>query len=288
MDKEFDLSTLSQKISDDFKAVDQARAYVAITAEHGPSQQLIDFINFDGKLGEEIGLEGWSDFSTTTQHEILLSKLNPDAMEAVAMEGFADFVKKYRYWLVGAGAVQKLFIGGLMWGPLIALGAAGIIMKRAETRATTLRDFSKNKSSIDKYTTILKTNVNNLPKGGDSGKWVSLKESVENSFGELDKEFDELAEDNYKKVQDGGWTPAEFISAAKWYDAAVKEVEYIQKRFHDDLEKIDADNIKDAKAINEGISAVFKAIKALHACLKLMKMDLDKVAKAYGRKTEEK
>lgn len=57
---------------------DMERAYVHITKNQGPSQQLLDFINYDKSLGRELGLESFDSFSTPVQHEILLSKLNPD------------------------------------------------------------------------------------------------------------------------------------------------------------------------------------------------------------------
>lgn len=64
--------------------ISQARAYLRITAAQGASQQLIDFINFDGKMGEEIGLEGFETFSTQVQHEILERKLQAMVSEAEA------------------------------------------------------------------------------------------------------------------------------------------------------------------------------------------------------------
>lgn len=60
----------------------QAKAYLQITSKQGPSQQLIDFVNFDGKMGEEIGLEGFEGFSLNTQHEVLKSKLEQIVAEA--------------------------------------------------------------------------------------------------------------------------------------------------------------------------------------------------------------
>lgn len=62
--------------------VRQARTYVSITSKHGPSQQLIDFLNYDGQLPDEIGLESFGRFSLQTQHEILLSKL-PYGLEGI-------------------------------------------------------------------------------------------------------------------------------------------------------------------------------------------------------------
>lgn len=64
---------------------DMARAYIDITQKMGPSEQLIAFINYDGKLSEEIGI-GMESFSVGTKHEILLSKLDPIALEAMALD----------------------------------------------------------------------------------------------------------------------------------------------------------------------------------------------------------
>lgn len=286
MDKEFDLTALSQKVTEDFKAADQARAYVAITTEHGPSQQLIDFINFDGKLGEEIGLEGWSNFSTLTQHEVLLSKLNPDAMEAVAMEGFRDFLKKYKVWLTGAGAVGAYVLGGPLWIGLLAAGVAGLVLARADTIATTLRDFNGHKAAVNTYVSSMKTVIGSLPSDGNSGKWVGIKDKVETVSSKLHDDFFKDTVDNYKKIADGGWTPSELISAAKWYNSTVEEIEELQKKFSADLEKVNADGIEDAKAINAAISEVYNSFKEVHGILKYLKSDLDKVAKAYDRKVD--
>ena len=56
---------------------EMARAYIKITKEMGPSEQLMAFIDPENSLGSEIGLEEFGSFSLQTKHEILVSKLDP-------------------------------------------------------------------------------------------------------------------------------------------------------------------------------------------------------------------
>ena len=55
--------------------ISMAKAYLQITEEMGPSEQLLAFVNFDKGLEEEIGLEGYNTFSMTARHEILANYL---------------------------------------------------------------------------------------------------------------------------------------------------------------------------------------------------------------------
>lgn len=98
---------------------DMMEAYLRITAEHGPSHALIDFVNFDGKLSEELGI-GIESFSVGTQHEILASKLYPDALDEAAYESLAEKIDTFAKWIAGVGSVAHLgaiaaiLIGGKM------------------------------------------------------------------------------------------------------------------------------------------------------------------------------
>lgn len=65
-------------------------AYLRITEQMGPSEQLLAFVNFDGQFGSEIGLESFDALSLETRHEILKSKLE----DTLGMEGLLDKIKK--------------------------------------------------------------------------------------------------------------------------------------------------------------------------------------------------
>ena len=63
------------------ESIDMAKAYIAITEEMGPSEQLLAFVNFDGGLKEEIGLETFDSLSWNARHEILLAQLKKTVAE---------------------------------------------------------------------------------------------------------------------------------------------------------------------------------------------------------------
>jgi hypothetical protein len=77
-----------------WKKLKKARAYIQTTAQHGPSQQLLDFINYDGSLGSDIGLESFDNFSTLAQHELLSNKLDPARLEAMAVQSIFEPVNE--------------------------------------------------------------------------------------------------------------------------------------------------------------------------------------------------
>lgn len=70
------------------KEAEMARAYISITNEMGPSEQLLAFVNFDQTLSNEIGLESFDRLSLNTRHEIFAASLNPELLEGIALEGF--------------------------------------------------------------------------------------------------------------------------------------------------------------------------------------------------------
>lgn len=287
MDKEFDLSALSQKVSDDFKAVDQARAYVAITAEHGPSQQLIDFINFDGKLGEEIGLEGWSSFSTTTQHEVLLSKLNPDVMEAVAMEGFKDFVKKYRRWLLGGGILLTLGTGviSIISGSLMAAGAAGIMMKHDDSLVITKESFSKWADYIDGDMGVLDRLVKEMPTDTNESSWDKFASKASDAYskvGDSDSSTEYTA-----PLKKSGWDASSLFSYDKWLKETIAKFKDLRKVFERKVGAVELLEDKGPKATYKAIASTSKIFRQVDEDISGILKELKKVSNGFDVKPKD-
>jgi hypothetical protein len=82
------------------------RQYKEVIKKNGPTQALIDFINHGKDFGADIGLESFSNFSTQAQHEIMLSKMDPDMMEEAAIESLYASLDLFAKLLTGSGIIS--------------------------------------------------------------------------------------------------------------------------------------------------------------------------------------
>jgi hypothetical protein len=268
-----------EDVTEGFRQAEMAHKYKEITEAQGPSQQLIDFINADGKLGEEIGLEGFHAFSTNTQHEILLSKLNPDAMEEVALESFKDFIKKYRGWLI----VGSFLLPGIGL-PLLAAGVAGIILKRQDYKVIPYRVYKSRIDDLQSDITILEKTISSIPTGNDKEKWGSFKASV--------SAISEKFEYDQEKVEPvivtkAGWNVSNMVSELKSIDTLGKKLESIRDSFNSKLGAIESISGDASSKASDAVSELISIFKRFGVEINSIHKELKKVASCFDVASED-
>lgn len=276
MSTEYTLEQQLDQVTEGFRQAEMARKYKEITEAQGPSQQLIDFINADGKLGEEIGLEGFETFSTGTQHEILLSKLNADAMEAVAMEGFRDFIKKYRKWLIVGSFLIP--VGGF---PLLAAGVAGVIINRNDNKVMQYTDFNREIDDLKKQISVIEKMISEMPSSNDKGKWNSFKLVVEANNDDFTGGVNDHTPMVFKK---SGWNITNIMAELKGFENLSNKAEEVRKSFNEKLGKIE--NLEDVgtSSASAAVSELIKMFKKLSSKLGILKTEITKVSKCFEPK----
>lgn len=284
MNTEHALEQQLNQVNEGFRQAEMARKYKEITEAQGPSQQLIDFINADGKLGEEIGLEGFESFSTSTQHEILLSKLNPDEMEAVAMEGFGDFVKKYRGWLTGAGVVALWATGpGIVTAALLAAGVSGLVMKFTDSIVIDKGAFVKWANAIDDGMAALEASVRGLPSDTNEGSWEKFAAAFDSEFSKYANPTDDLVKATAvtSTLKKSGWTPETLIAQSKWMENTVTKFEAMRKSFNSKIAKFESMEDKIPKGAVKAIGTSSKFFREIDGDLMKISSELKKVSKGF-------
>lgn len=269
-----------------FKQADQARVYIATTTAHGPSQQLLDFINYDKTIGKEIGLESFETFSTGTQHEILLSKLNPDQLDQLGMEGFRDGVKKYRKWLLAAAGAAWFLRGG--WLPLILAGAgiAGVAMKHQEDKVAPYSDMVAALKTLDTDLKSLREVVSKLPSKSDGGeKWASYANNCKD-VAEKNDSFVEF-ESERKSFNKSGWTVTNIVEALKKFESDGNEYADLRKSFNDKMGPLESADEEVAKHASPAMSASRKAFDSTGSLIRAIKSEFDTVSKCYEAKKKD-
>ena len=254
-----------REINDIVRDVKMARAYVKVTQEHGPSQQLIDFINHDGRLGDEIGLEGFSNFSTTTQHELLLSRLQTDLYEALAMEGLGSFFKKLAH--------------------KFSSKPKGEDFKKYADAELDLRDETRSVYPYGVYEKCLRLGRESF-KIVNEGLGKSFDEKNEPYFKELLKRC-EAVEDKFDQfvvmtpMNKAGWDEGklksairEFVAFEKEFDAISEKVRsHYSKYEHMEESEIPKSALSLAYSYNLTLSAcndIYRALNSVAGCFKIV------------------
>ena len=235
---------------------DKARAYIDITARLGPSEQLLAFINHDGNLGQEIGLESFDNFSLTTQHELLLSKLDPDALDQMAMEDLDTTIDTTAKILAGLGSISAfggIVVGGRTGG-IIALSAAvlsmigetlGEVNARNNVHILSYASFNDIRSNFDKLVKYETDVIAKIPHTFGIDEWKKFADYV-------DTEEEKAAHDpRLEYITNGvnesdvpfsksGWDAGKFKDAIKWHQAKKKEFDAICEKYVDTFTHIAA------------------------------------------------
>lgn len=94
---------------------DMAAAYLKITEQMGPSPQLLAFVNYSNSIMTDDGV-ALESMEVSDQHNFIVSKLNVDTLNQMAMESLSTSIQK--------------FIGGLY------LGAGGALLIGASSEIT--------------------------------------------------------------------------------------------------------------------------------------------------------
>lgn len=266
-------------VNDVIRQAEMARAYQTVTAQHGPSQALIDFINNDGGLKEEIGLEAFDTFSTEVQHEIFSSKINVDQLESIALESLAGNIQKMAKWLTGAGSVVALggfftgsgngmgekgptgsliaFVGGL-----VAMATGGIVMavNKKINGVVVAKDFKEFQAAFDGFAREKLLTINHIPDPKDQQAWEAfakarLKSGVLGAGSKIlgkvlgghmpvvtsnQEDAEDASAVAQKKVnEEAGWDVASFTASAKWLKVNVEKFDELEKTFAKKLEALE-------------------------------------------------
>lgn len=255
------LSTYRQIIAleQTFATTDLMRAYIDTTNTHGPSQALIDFIDYDKQFGNEIGVESFSNFSTQAQHELLVHKLDPIGLEAIQLGNMTDRVKKISNYLLAGGAAATVVaaLKNPAWAGVGIVGLAGGILMRkhagAEYPVTPYNNVVKMMKFLDAV----------VKRDEEFGKTIpkELNPSTQRKFMEVYSENYAKDKDAYEKSWDAifegldeetdagvpfdksGWNEANFKQSVKWFANISKRIENLSidygRRFGHMVEQID-------------------------------------------------
>jgi len=238
---------------------EKARAYIQTTAQHGPSKQLLDFINYDGNLFSDLGLEslGLETMSLTTQHEMLLSKLNPDHLEEMAMEDLdstIDTTTKYLTGISSIGAIVAAGSGDYISGPtskIIAL-SLGVLASAAQTirvvNSKTNRhilSYSDYRDMTKAFDTMFKLDrdiVSKLPHDFELSSWKRFDDGVDSVLEKYDDRTELLLHTSSESVpfSKSGWTDAKFKEVIRWYTEHSKQVAKLAETHAAQYEKINS------------------------------------------------
>jgi hypothetical protein len=203
-----------------FEEASQARCLHQLAAKGPLSNDLIAFLNHDGKLLSDMGITGVAveDLGTATVQVKLLSALDPDYMENIATEGFRDFIKKYRKALMIAG----IFLPFVFWA-----GFAGWVIKRKDDKVpcVTRKEFDTARAAYEKAAREFETLFNSIPHDFQKASWEKFSAQV----GEMSKQDLEGELDTQPFAQ-SGWNESNFNSAVDYLDAQVKHCEEAQKK----------------------------------------------------------
>ena len=261
-----------------FDKADMMRRYIAVTEQHGPSQALIDFINDDKSFAAEIGLESFDSLSAGTQHELILTKIDPSAAESMGIESFRDALKKYRWWLVAGGLT-------LVGWPLLVAGIAGIIAKKSDEEVVPRTAFEELvKSWTDDFKDI-EDIVNKIPDDLSDEHWGVISRASETPAGSPD-DLQRLS-DSRVAMKKSGWSAVSFTSLMRWHDDAIKNQLTLQRAADHKLAKIDALIAKDPDAsriASKGVSSIMKMLHDTNSVLKQVKPEIARIAACFESK----
>lgn len=214
-----------------FRDRDLAQAYIAATTEHGPSASLLAFVNHDMTMGKQLGLESFETFTAGTQHEILLSTLNLEQLDTIALEGFVDWCVKYRRWLLVAS-----FIVPMAWVGAIV----GYTNRKGKEEISTLpmSYFQKRAGTFKTINGELEKLVRALPTGFTESTWSDFKADASEASDKTDV-IPKATEPTAVGVTKSGWTPQTFSKEARWLKTAGDEFMKLRKESSKKIEAIE-------------------------------------------------
>lgn len=239
------------KDDDLFSQIEMMQAYVNITEKHGPSAQLLAFIDFDGKLEEELGLEGYNAMSLQTRHEILISKFNINSLEDIALESLYEKISKFsKYSFFGMATGVNLIHA--FWGDrirklpestqiktavgVVALGLGlltiAILNDALHKAVIPYKEFTKIKVSFAECLELDKEFYSHLPNSFDVKSWenfynitVNEKSSFARKFEKWEYEDVKITYDKLTPLKDSGWTSELIVKELKWFAEVIDSVD---------------------------------------------------------------
>lgn len=282
-----------------FKEADQARAYINITTQYGPSEQLLAFINYDNSLEADIGIEKFDSFTLGTRHEILLSKLDPDKLDLMATESLDTVIDKIGNSLiigglfgmgVGIGA-KSLKFGALGYAAILAGGIIEFTNRKINKHPIKYSMFSDIEKSFPEVQKMEKLIADSLPKDFEENSWKVYFDKIQQLHYEKDEElFDTNFGDYDEKItsplENSGWNVSTFKSAVKWYVDNLKDVHESAEKYNQKLEAIkswasknkDKDSTKVKKYITKSLSKYVEVFSMSRKALNRAKKIIDTAA----------
>lgn len=223
---------------------DQEMAYISITNEQGPSEQLLAFINFDSKLEEEIGLEGYNTLSLQARHEILLSKLNPDETAEIALEGLGSSLSKFGDFLEKEPETGLLVLGGIAIATVIAGSLVIAFINR--NKVLTYDFYTKQKEYLEYCLALDEKFINLIPTSFEEDKWRKCHESLLKKHPGQDGKYTEYTDifhgSNSKLVPygDSGWDVDKLSKEAAELSKFVSRIKTLKNKARPILRSIES------------------------------------------------
>lgn len=295
--------------------IDLGQAYINATQEHGPSQQLMLFINRNGDYGKSIGLESFETFSLQTQHEIMLSKLNLTELDYLAVESLVGRIHTIGKWLQGGGALAAFFVSGAIGGLGIPAIIAGTIIRIVNTKVNGVikySDFGRFQTAFDRYVREELLIANQIPSSDNTEAWnrylkIQLAEQAKNTITTLINTFTPInvaSQNNHADVIDAkhyadrsgsnvdGWDERAFSSSVKWLSDTAKKIQELETGYSDKLKKLDQwvsspDAEKDPSArqkfkiMSDALSLQFESFVEARRLLTWAEREIKRVAKLF-------
>jgi hypothetical protein len=295
------------------REAEQAEAYIRITDEHGPSQQLIDFINYDGKLGQELDI-GLESLGLDDVHLLLKMQLDPAAISEMATESLNTALDKLAKrlklgggvaaaaGLVGAGTTGKVAKSLTFAGVGLAAIVAGKIVQVANNLAhgnpPSYTYYRKWRDQASKIIAIDKFVASAIPSSFDRKAWEDYGRELGSDSEAHEKLMDVdlsylFAEQNRAPVEHSGWTEATFKQEVKNFLAYQESVDKAKKALAPKIKKLQDwagkgdkwSEDKDARFVQKKIAFAVGEIDDVFAesddHLRIMKKVLDEVGKHF-------
>jgi hypothetical protein len=246
-----------------FEEAQKARAYIQTTAQHGPSQQLLDFINYDGNLFSDLGLEslGLETMSLTTQHEMLVSKLNPDHLEEMAVEGLGSTIMALSTKLLSSDVAIPLLVGA------VAI-TRFILSNRDKTLVISHDEYLKLKTQNEKLFNSIKSHIEKIPTNHNKDNW----EKYSNDCVNLSKRLPDDFLSSPTLIKKSGWNDSTLKSEVLDCDKDAKKFTELEKDLGNRLKNlsklVESDDFKEDRLIGKYILEVVNSYKKMMSNLK--------------------
>ena len=181
-----------------------ARAYIDVTKTLGPSEQLLQFINYDNQLSQEINF-GLESLSLNSQHEIVLSKLDPDALGNMGLENLGSRIDNFISFIGKNPELTMIAFGGIA----AAVIAAGAIVEAHVNRnkVRTLAYYNALQTNFDTAIAQDEAYLSKLPSTYDESEWKKFYEFVMNAGHVDDSRQHQMASAKMVHYNESGWSP---------------------------------------------------------------------------------